>query len=295
MNDEQLHSGSTVWIKDGLDKGRKGVVDVKGFGQVWVVLEGETKVFSQTSVTTKDPNHIPLPPNFLPLDFKVGDKVEVSGHRNDSFNGIVGTVIGLPSYHTRTGDISDNRYKIRVSTSPQILWFAPELLKAAAPAERIEGNEIAHEDVQVGDTISVRIEATQHGVKEVNEREGVVASVSHSGSNGRHRFFARKPCGNYAPLNFLEGSETVVLLKKGESPNVAVVKELAAGTVIVKDSVIDGSVSTYVKSLNWHTDSQWHSVNSRSSISSTFVTDNEIVRLLDNGAKIVHTVKKVSF
>lgn len=301
MNNEELHQGTTVWITTGPDKGRKGTVDYKGFGQVSVHLDGERKTFMQYSVTTKNPAHtVPLPPNFLPLDHKVGDTVIVKGfHHLPQYNDVVGVVTRVPTGVASSG-FTARSYRIigaKSSAFPDVpLDFLPEFLKPFEP-ERVEGEEIRHEDVKVGDTIRTELHSSRGGYSQMSSKQGKVHSITYSScptsdaEAWEHYVFKSKEDGYVDVLNYRHRDEKIILVKAGESKWISIVKELKTGSVVVRENT-NGTVTTFVKSVNWGGSSQWHSINSLSNKSSSFVSDSDVIRVLETeNAKVIYSAK----
>lgn len=304
MNDEEIRHGSTVWIKNGLNKGRKGTVVTKGFGSVSVVLEGETKVFILGDVTTKNPAHtVPLPPNFIPADYEIGDLVEVSGHPNGTFNGIEGKITRLPT-STSYSNGGDKRYEVEVTVpngsiypAGTSLYFEPKVLKKAVQKPRIEGNTIKHEDVIIGDTIRVELRSSKGSYSQLSTKEGKVNAIStklnhtNLAAYEHYQFRTSNEEGGYM-LNYGHKDEKIFLVKAAEDPWKAIVAGLTSGTVVVREND-NGSVSVFVKAPPSMGSSQWHVMNSLSTRSSSFVTDSDILRILNEGnAEFVHKVRK---
>lgn len=296
--------GLDVWIIRGTHKGKKGTITAKGWGVVTVNVGGEHTAFSPESLTTKDPeaSKVPLPPSFIPCEFKLGDIVEVSNHGNGSYNGIRGEVVRLPtSVSYRNG--GDKRYRIKVTgqgtSSYSIgndLYFEGSSLKKYVAGERIEGYEINHEDVKVGDEIRVELKSSKGGYSQISVKQGKVTAIS------RRLQSTGNPCTDYTfrtsdgagwtgSLNYGAKEEKIFLLKAAEDPFIAIVDGLAAGTVVVLEED-SGKVLTFVKSVDYVNQTQWHKVSSQSKYSSTFVSDSDIIEVLNNGAEIVHKVRK---
>ena len=302
MNYETLHSGQEVWITSGVDKGRKGVITGSGLVGTSVQLDAENKFFDRTKITTKNPQTVPLPPNFLPLDFKIGDRVEVVGHPYVTFNGITGTVTKLPTATTYAHG-GEKRYTILVTdgrnsvyAKGDVLCFEPHTLRSAHPV-RIEGKEIAHADVKLNDVILVEFRSGSGDYKQLSSKEGRVAQISQKNNPaaGEHpsriyTFRASYKDGGYA-LNYNHADEKIILVKAAADPYVALLKDLKAGTTVVKENA-NGSVTTYVKASDCFKQSQWHVIVSLSTRSSSFVTDEDVVKALNEGAEFVHKVRK---
>lgn len=303
MDYTRLGYGQEVWIKSGPDKGRKGSVVSKGFGMVNVKLDAETKSFGADSLTAQNPQTVPLPPNFLPLDYKLGDTVEVQCHGYMRFNGIVGTVDRLPTSTTYQNG-GDMRYRIKVTDGKDMneagdfLYFEPHNLKEAAPkTKRVEGEEIAHADVQINDVIRVEVSSGERakGYKQVSSKEGTVAFIRRTSNapsfmhdSQIYTFKTGADDGSFT-LNYAHKDEKITLVKAAPNPFVKIVKDLKPGSVVnlVKST---GEVLTYIKARDWLNQSQWHKVSSMSQVSSCFVTDEDVVAVIDLGAKIVHKV-----
>lgn len=302
MNYETFYSGQDVWITEGVDKGRKGVITGTGFGGFTIQLDAEKKFFARTKITTKNPQNVPLPPNFLPLDHKVGDTVVVSGHPFTAFNGITGTVTKLPTSTTYAHG-GDKRYALVITDGGKsayvqgdVLLFEPQNLKKAC-AVRIEGKEIAHADVRINDVILVEYRSGAGNYKQLSSKEGKVASITRKNNPalGEHpasiyTFNAPAADGGYT-LNYNNKAEKVILVKGAEDPYVAILKGLLPGTTIVKENP-NGSVTTYVRAPDAFKESQWHVVQSLSTRSSVFISDADVIKALNNGAEFVHKVRK---
>jgi hypothetical protein len=291
----ELHKDQTVWITDGIDKGKRGKVEYTGFGSVSVVLDGESKVYTKSSVTTKDPNSIPLPPNFIPNTFKVGDKVVVNSESSPQFTGIEGYVKTVPN-SVATGGMG-RTYTIRVTKANgksghdvgEHVYILPQSLSLVPKAERIEGEEIAREDVRVGDTIRTTITSEGNGYTQTSSKEGKVTKIVTNPSKTNFIFYAT----NTNTLNYGANDEVITLVKRGEDPYVQILKDLSNGTVVSLEKGEGGEVMTYIKSVPWGSTSQWHLTSSASGRSSTFVTEEEVVDILSRGvAEIVHKVRK---
>jgi hypothetical protein len=241
---------------------------------------------------------IPLPPNFLPLEHKVGDKVVVKGFYLSNYNDVVGVVERVPT--SLSGPLFSSRaYRIRALKSTAYpdapLDFLPEFLHAHST--RVEGEEIAHKVVRIGDTIRVTHSTTMGRYTQSSVREGVVSSITYSlEPKGKkpweHYIFRGWEEGKGVALNFQTENEIITLVKAAEDPWKAIVEGLTAGTVVVRENK-NGSTTTYVKAPDWHTSSQWHIVSSLSTKSSTFVSDSDVIEILGTGeAEIVHKVRK---
>jgi len=305
MQSTTVNIGQKVWITSGLDKGKEGTVLEGGWGVYSVKLDAETKTFDRNSVTTEDPKShtIPLPPNFLPTEFKMGDKVEVHEHKaGDMYNGLKGVIVRLPtSTSYRYG--GDPRYGMEVRgqgnkefTIGNRLYFEPQHLRKPVEKERYVGDEIGHDAVQIGDTIRVELRSSDGDYAHTSTKTGKVARiVKRVNTDGLEPWdiysFANK---SHHGLNFQSRNERVYLLEIAVDPYVEIVNNLGAGTIVIleKDT---GEILTFVKSLPFTKQSQWHKVSSSSSHSSTFVDDRDIIELLGRGAKIVHKVRKVKY
>lgn len=302
MQSTTVTIGQEVWITDGLDRGKKGVVLSGGWGVYQIELDSETKTYDRHSVSTTNPksHSVPLPPNFLPTEFKIGDKVEVYGDAAGyRYNGMEGTIIRLPtSTSYRNG--GDIRYGIEITGRSGFsykignrIFFEPDTLRKRAKTERIVGNEIGHEDVQIGDTIRTELRSTDGTYNQLSTKEGRVSRITKklytTGLEpwASYSFATEKHHG----LTFGQADEKITLLEIAVDPYVAIVENLAAGTVVVHERE-SGEVLTYVKSLPFAKQSQWHSVSSQTNRSSTFVDDRDVIDALNNGAEIVHKVRK---
>lgn len=303
MDYNKLGYNQEVWVKSGEYKGRKGRVDMKGFGVVNVRFDSETKSFTPDNLTTENPQTVPLPPNFLPLDHKIGDRVEVSGHGYNPFNGITGTVTKLPTSTTyRNG--GEKRYRISVTdggkssyTAGDVLYFEPATLKAAKP-QRVEGEEIEHADVQINDVIRVELRSGSGGYTQTSMKEakvGVITKRLHPEYSHPSQVYIFKTSisdGNCL-LNYGHKNEKITLVKAAENPWKAIIDGLQAGTVVVRTNADSCSTSTFVKSPDVHGSSQWHVMHSGSTRSSSFVTDSDVIRVLSEAdAEIVHKVHR---
>lgn len=284
--------GQEVWITGGLDKDKRGVVVGGGFGVYQVQLDVETKTFDRHNVSTTNPkNHaVPLPPNFIPCKFKVGDPVEVHGF-GGVYDNIKGKIARLPtSTSYRNG--GDPRYGVEGDTISNRLYFEEHNLRTPVEKVRYVGDEIGHEDVRIGDTILTELRTSDGTYSQLSSKQGRVARITKRAyATGLkpyeiYSFASEKHHG----LTFGQRDEKITLLEIAPDPYIAIVKGLAAGSVVVheKDS---GTVLTYVKSLPFE-ERQWHVVSSHSSRSSTFVDDKDVIEALNNGAEIVHKVRK---
>jgi hypothetical protein len=306
MNYADYRPEMTVWVTNGQHKGKKGRIVSKGWGMLSVALDNldETVAFGAESLTNKDPlaQTVPLPPNFIPTEFKLGDVVEVTGHSYSHYNGIRGEVVRLPtSTSYRNG--GDRRYQIKVTGKGRSdhrigndLFFEGAVLAKYVKPERVEGQEISHDDVKIGDEIKVEIVTTTGRYKQSSMKQGKVTSITKrlqptGDAHIDYAFRTSDGIGWSGPLNFGAKEEKITLIKIAEDPFIAIVNGLAAGTVVIleKDS---GEVLSFVKSKDYGGSGQWHKVSSLSSYSSTFVDDRDIIDLLNNGAEIVHKVRK---
>jgi hypothetical protein len=299
-----IFNGQEVWITGGLDRGKKGIVVSSSWGVCSVKLDSETKTYDKGSVSTTDPktHNVPLPPSFIPSEFKIGDTVEVHGHpAGDHYNGIKGTVTRLPtSTSYRNG--GDLRYEFEVtgkgSTAYSIgkgMYFEPQWLRKAAKAERIVGYQINHRDVQIGDTIRVELHTKKGRYSKSFVKEGKVSAISTKLKPVKDDYdtysFRSSEDGWSDVLNYNEKDEQIFLVEAAKDPYIEIVENLGAGTVIVHEKET-GEVLSYIKSLPFIRQSQWHVISSQTNRSSTFVDDLEIINALNDGAKIVHKVRK---
>lgn len=299
MQSTTVNIGQEVWITGGLDKDKKGTVVGGGFGVYQVELDSETKTFDRTNVSTTNPKShaVPLPPNFIPSDFKMGELVEVHGH-SGSYDGIKGKVVRLPtSTSHRTGD---PRYAIEVTgkgnKSFEIghrLHFEPHNLRTPVKKARIVGDEISHEDVQIGDKIRTEIRSTDGNYSQLSSKEGRVSRITKRLNASGLEPWAIYSFGSdrHHGLTFGNRDEKIILLEAAVDPYIAIVEGLASGSVVTHERE-SGTVLTYVKSVPFLAQSQWHVISSHSNRSSTFVDDQEIIEALNNGAEIVHKVRK---
>ncbi len=302
MKSSTIFNGQEVWITGGLDNGKKGVVIGGGWGVYSVQLDAETKTFEQHSVSTVNPksHNVPLPPSFIPSEFKIGDPVEVYDHpAGEHYNGLKGTIVRLPtSTSYRNG--GDPRYGIEVTgkgnkkySIGNRIFFEAQHLRKPTKKVRYVGDEIGHEDVQIGDTIRTELRSTDGTYSRLSTKEGRVSRIAKKlHATGLepwaiYSFATEKHHG----LTFGMYDEKITLLEIAVDPYVAIVENLAAGTVVVHEKE-SGAVLTYVKSLPFATQSQWHVVSSHSNRSSTFVDDRDVIDALNNGAEIVHKVRK---
>lgn len=293
MQSTTITIGQEVWITGGLDKDKKGTVVGGGFGVYQVELDSETKTFDRTNVTTTNPksHSVPLPPNFLPTEFKVGDVVEIHGYGATTYNGIKGKIIRLPtSTSYRNG--GDKRYGI-AATNGNKYFFEAEYLRKVAKKARIVGEEISHEAVRIGDTIRTDLRTTDGTYSQLSSKEGRVTRIVSSGSMA-----GKEPCQVFSfsternhGLTFGIPAEKITLLEAAVDPYIAIVDNLAAGTVVINEKST-GEVLSYVKSLPFCGTPQWHVVSSVSKRSSSFVGDADVIEALNNGAEIVHKVRK---
>lgn len=294
MRSVTVEIGQEVWITGGLDRGKKGVVVDGGFGVYQVQLDSETKTFDRANVSTTNPkNHsVPLPPNFIPTKFKIGDPVEIHGFGATNYNGIKGKIVRLPtstSYHNG----GDPRYAIKGDTIPNRLYFEEHNLRTPVEKVRHVGDEIRHEDVQIGDTILTELRSSDGTYSQLSSKQGKVARITK-----RSNTTGLEPCAIYSfasekhhGLTFGHTNEKITLLEVAPDPFIAIVDNLAAGTVVVHEKDSE-AVLTYVKSLPFVNQSQWHVLSSHSNRSSTFVDDRDVIDALNNGAEIVHKVRK---
>jgi len=300
MKYEEVTPGQEVWIIGNCrDKGKRGVVESKGWGAVRVVLD-DVKLFDASSLSTADPAKpsVPLPPNFIPSEFKLRDLLEVTDNTLKTFNGIRGNVIKLPTSTSRRNS-GDNRYHLSVTdpagshykVGTTLCFEADNLKKVDEKPRRIEGIEIGHEDVQIGDTIRTELRTTDGTYSHAFIKEGKVARIATDDCYTQPWSFYSFATDRNHGLTFAQAHEKITLLKAAEDPYVAIVENLAAGTVIIHERD-GGEVLTYVKSLPFVRQTQWHILSSMSNRSSTFVDDQTIINALNNGAEIVHKVRK---
>lgn len=293
MRSTTIEFGQEVWITGGLDKDKKGVVVGGGFGIYQVQLDSETKNFDRSNVSTTNPkNHsVPLPPNFIPTKFKVGDLVEIHGF-GGVYDGIKGKIARLPtSTSYRNG--GDPRYGVEGDTISNRLYFEEHNLRTPVEKIRYVGDEIRHEDVKIGDTILTELRTSDGTYSQLSSKQGRVARITK-----RTHTTGLKPYEIYSfasekhhGLTFQQRDEKITLLEIAPDPFIAIVDSLAAGTVVVHEKDSD-AVLTYVKSLPFINQSQWHVLSSHSNRSSTFVDDKDVIDALNNGAEIVHKVRK---
>lgn len=302
MRSTTLTHGQEVWITGGLDKGKKGVVIGGGFGVYQIQLDAETKTYDMSSVSTTNPKShtVPLPPSFIPSEFKIGDAVEVHEHpAGDFYNGLKGTITRLPTSTTyRNG--GDVRYGIEVTgqgnrdfTIGNRLFFEPQQLRKPVKKVRYVGDEISHENVQIGDTILTELRSSDGTYSQLSSKQGKVSRITK-----KLRAIELEPWAIYSfatekhhGLTFNLPDEKITLLEIAADPYVAIVENLAAGTVVINEKA-DGEVLTYVKSLPFVNQSQWHVLSSHTNRSSTFIDDRDVIEALNNGAEIVHKVRK---
>lgn len=293
MRSTTIEIGQEVWITGGLDRDKKGVVIGGGFGIYQVQLDSETKNFDRSNVSTTNPkNHsVPLPPNFIPCKFKVGDPVEVHGF-GGVYDGIKGKVVRLPtSTSYRNG--GDPRYGVEGDTISNRLYFEEHTLRTPVEKIRRVGGEIRHEDVRIGDTIRTELRTSDGTYSQLSSKQGKVARILKASNP-----VGMAPCAVYSfstekhhGLTFGQTNEKITLLETAPDPFIAIVGNLAAGTVVVHEKDSE-AVLTYVKSLPFINQSQWHVLSSHSNRSSTFVDDKDVIDALNNGAEIVHKVRK---
>lgn len=243
-------------------------------------------------------DYVPLPPNFLPNKFKVGDRVETM-HPQSNYRGIIGKVTKTPSSTDRLAGYSARAYHISVLHAPRgnyspgyVLHFMEEGLKEAPAPPRIEGEEIAREDVKIGDTIRTTITSEGNGYKQVSSKEGKVTKIMTNPSKTNFIFYAN----DTNTLNYGANNEVITLIKKGESPWTTILNGLTAGSVVVYEKS-EGRTITYVKSADGFgslSKDNWHEINNNISASSTKVPEAEVLKALEDGAEIVHKVRKHS-
>lgn len=292
MQSTTVITGQEVWITGGLDKDKRGVVVGDGFGVYQVQLDAEVKTFDRANVSTTDPkNHsVPLPPNFIPSEFKIGDLVEVHGH-NKHYNGTKGKIVRLPT-STSYSNGGDVRYAIDPDNGNRF-FFEAKYLRKPAKKVRYVGDEIGHEDVRIGDTILTELRTSDGTYSQLSSKQGRVARITKRAyATGLkpyeiYSFASEKHHG----LTFGQRDEKITLLEVAPDPFIAIVGNLAAGTVVVHEKDSE-AVLTYVKSLPFANRSQWHVLSSHSNRSSTFVDDKDVIDALNNGAEIVHKVRK---
>ncbi len=301
MKSSIIFNGQEVWITGGLDKGKKGIVIGGGWGVYSIQLDSETKTYDRHSVSTTNPksHNVPLPPSFIPSEFKIGDLVEVNDHpAGHHYNGLKGKIIRLPtSTSYRNG--GDPRYGMEItgkgsttySIGNRIFFEAPHLRKPVKKV-RYVGDEIGHEDVQIGDTVRTELRSTDGTYSHTSTKQGKVFRITENTAAGSTpwQIYSFENERNHG-LTFGQAHEKITLLEISVDPYVAIVENLAAGTVVVHERE-SGEVLTYVKSLPFAKQSQWHSVSSQNNASSTFVDDRDIIDALNNGAEIVHKVRK---
>lgn len=292
MQSTTVIHGQEVWITGGPDKDRKGVVIGGGFGAYEVQLDAEVKIFDRHNVSTTNPKNrsVPLPPNFIPSEFQIGDRVEVHGHHSH-YNGTRGKIVRLPTsttYHNG-GDL---RYAIDPDNGNRF-YFEARYLRKPEKKVRHVGDEIGHEYVQIGDKIRTELRTTDGTYSQLSSKEGRVSRITKKLNPvglepwAIYSFSTEKHHG----LTFGQRDEKIILLEAAPDPYVAILEGLAAGSVVVHEKE-SGTVLTYVKSLPFLKDSQWHEISSHSTHSSAFVEDSDIIKALNNGAEFVHKVRK---
>jgi hypothetical protein len=246
---------------------------------------------------------VPMPPNFLPLDFKIGDSVEVAKHPFKSFNGIIGTVTKLPT-STSYSNNGDKRYRVTVTDRGKSAYsvgdtmcFEPAVLqKACSP--RIEGEEIGHTDVKINDIIRVEYHTLTGNYKQVSSKEGKVAKISKrenppvdSHPANVYTFFAPSVDGGWR-LNYNSKTEKIILVKAAPDPYVELLKDLKAGSVVAWEKET-GRHYTYVKATNAFPsdeEGRWHVMDNGHTAHGNKVYESEVARVLGKGAEIVHKV-----
>jgi hypothetical protein len=178
-------------------------------------------------------------------------------------------------------------------TNGDRLFFTSATLRKPVEKVRYVGDEIGHEDVQIGDTILTELRTSDGTYSRLSTKQGKVARITKKlYSEGLepwavYSFATEKHHG----LTFGMADEKITLLEIAPDPYVAIVENLAAGTVVVHERD-GGEVVTYIKSLPFVNQTQWHCLSSQSNRSSTFVGDRDVIEALNNGAEIVHKVRK---
>jgi hypothetical protein len=299
----EFYSGRTVWIKSGDRKGQQAkVYQGRPHNKIEVRFGfADYAVYDTDELSLEDPakNDLPLPPNFLPNTFSVGDRVVVKNSRTHALNGVEGTVVAVPTAAATWGN--DRMYKIKLTkltgkTSHvlgQNVYFYPDSLQAAPPLEYREGDEIPHEAVQIGDTILVAYTTEGGGIQQTSTKQGTVAKITRDNFNKKMCFYARSDNGSTVGLSYGIDGEKITLIKKAPNPYVEILKGLKAGSVVAWEKET-GRHYTFVKSCDGFgalTKDNWHEINNNISASSSKVTEDAVVKALSNGAEIVHKVR----